>query len=235
MTADGAGGGAEQRLNPVLPAQLLVQTADEHRVGLNDAIGDVVLLAVDLVLVGDDQHVRPLVGAVVEAGAAFTGKGQYPLPVIADPHGCDLLLKYIQLFPVELLTDPGQNTVPGVQLQWRNLHQGHECHQRSQAPSGNLAAGERVEKICDGQWNHPLSSPPSMAVFLRCALARINTQLSCSTPLCNVWIPPSEAEWQSPTQHPRNVEQAGANQVQNPIHTLLEPGACEEPQPPPPL
>ena len=142
MTADGAGGGAEQRLNPVLPAQLLVQTADEHRVGLNDAIGDVVLLAVDLVLVGDDQHVRPLVGAVVEAGAAFTGKGQYPLPVIADPHGCDLLLKYIQLFPVELLTDPGQNTVPGVQLQWRNLHQGHEGHQRSQAPSGDLAAGQ---------------------------------------------------------------------------------------------
>ena len=142
MTADGAGGGAEQRLNPVLPAQLLVQTADEHRVGLNDAIGDVVLLAVDLVLVGDDQHVRPLVGAVVEAGAAFTGKGQYPLPVIADPHGCDLLLKYIQLFPVELLTDPGQNTVPGVQLQWRNLHQGHEGHQCSQAPTGNLAAGQ---------------------------------------------------------------------------------------------
>ena len=142
MTADGAGGGAEQRLNPVLPAQLLVQTADEHRVGLNDAIGDVVLLAVDLVLVGDDQHVRPLVGAVIEAGAAFTGKGQYPLPVVADPHGCDLLLKCIQLFPVEFLTNPGQNTVPGVQLQWRNLHQGHEGHQRSQSPTGNLAAGQ---------------------------------------------------------------------------------------------
>jgi len=112
---------------------------------------------------------------VIEAGAAFTGKGQYPLPVVADPHGCDLLLKCIQLFPVEFLTNPGQNTVPGVQLQWRNLHQGHEGHQRSQSPTGNLAAGERVEKICDGQWNHPLSSPPSMAVFLRCALARINS------------------------------------------------------------
>ena len=52
---------------------------------------------------------------------------------------------------------------------------------------------------------------------------------------CNVWKPPSGAVWQNLAQHPRNVEQAGMNQVQNPIHTLLEPGACEDPQPPPPL
>lgn len=103
MTADGAGSGAEQRLNPVLSAQLLVQTADELRVSLDDAVGDVVLLAVDLILVSDAERVRPLVGAVVNVCSALTGECENCAPVAVDPHGGHLLLERFQLFPVELL------------------------------------------------------------------------------------------------------------------------------------
>ena len=58
----------------MLPAQLLVQTADELRVSLNDAVSDVVLLTVDLVFVSDAERVRPLIGTVVNVCSALAGE-----------------------------------------------------------------------------------------------------------------------------------------------------------------
>ena len=113
MTADGAGSGAEQRLNPVLPAQLLVQTADELRVSLNDAVGDVVLLTVDLVFVSDAERVRPLIGAVVNVCSALAGERENRAPMAVDPHRGHLLLKRFKLFPVELLPHPCEDGIPG--------------------------------------------------------------------------------------------------------------------------
>ena len=79
-------------LNLVLPAQLLVETTNEQRVRLDDAVGDVVLLAVDLVLIRDAQRVRPLIRAVVNTCATFAGEREQSPAMAVHPHGCDLLL-----------------------------------------------------------------------------------------------------------------------------------------------
>lgn len=66
----------------MFPAQLLVKVSDEQCVRLNDAVGNAVLLTVDLVLVSNDERVRPFVSAVLYAGATLAGECQKPLPIL---------------------------------------------------------------------------------------------------------------------------------------------------------
>ena len=64
---------------------------------------------------------------MINIGAAFPGKGENALPVAADPDIRHLLLQVRDLlshFPLGLLSDPAENTIPRIQLHRRNLDQG---------------------------------------------------------------------------------------------------------------
>ena len=142
----------------MLPAQLLVQVADEQCVRLDDTVGDMILLAVDLVLVGNDERVRPFIRTVLNAGAALAGESQKPMPVVVHPHGGDLFLEISQGLAVQFLPEPGQDPVPGIQLERADLDEGEKKNEGREPPAGNLAAGKSRKEICDGQWEHPLSN-----------------------------------------------------------------------------
>ena len=131
----------------MLPAEFLVKVSDEQCVRLNDAVGNAVLLTVDLVLVSNDERVRPFVRAVLYAGAALAGECQKPLPMVVHPHGGDLLLEIGQGLSVQLLPEPGQDPVPGIQLERADLDEGEKKNEGCEPPSSDLAAGKSRKEM----------------------------------------------------------------------------------------
>ena len=105
-------------------AEPLVEFPDIQRVLPDHTVGHVVGIAVPLVFLTQIEDVGPFLGAVFDLCPALSGKGENALSVIVDPQIPHLLLQILYLFlhpTVQLLPEPSQELVPGVELQRRNL------------------------------------------------------------------------------------------------------------------
>ena len=74
---------------------------------------------VDLVFIGKRENMVPFLRIVVYFSTALPCKGENALPVAANPDIRDLFLQIGHLFvqlSLRFLSDPSEDTVPGIQL-----------------------------------------------------------------------------------------------------------------------